>query len=229
MKHPFLSMPFLSMGFRPFYLGAAGFAVLSIPLWIASYDLNGAPLPTVPALLWHSHEMIFGFATAVIVGFLLTAVRNWTGRETAAGLKLATLFGLWLAARLANWAATGMLPILLDGAFLLMATLTLAIPIVKARNRRNYFVPVLLFGLTATAVLHGLAIRQSVDAWAMPILAMDLILLLMIIIAGRVIPAFSRERHDGAQRQHTLAAAGGAWPSPPPSVCSSIGSRRLGP
>ena len=188
---------FLSAGFRPFYLGAAAFALLSIPLWVATYAATDTPGPAISTLLWHSHEMIFGFATAVIVGFLLTAVRNWTGNETAAGAGLAALFGLWIAARLANWAGNGLLPILLDGAFLSAATVTLALPIVKTRNRRNYFVPVLLLGLTVAAVLHGMAIRYATHAWTMPTIAMDLILLLMITIAGRVIPAFSQNAVAG--------------------------------
>lgn len=185
---------FLSVGLRPFYLGAAGFALLSIPLWILNYTAINAPLPGIPPILWHSHEMVFGFATAVIIGFLLTAVRNWTGLPTAAGAGLAALFGLWLAARLANWLSAGFVPVLLDGVFLLAATLVLGWPILKSRNRRNYFVPALLCGLTVGAVLHGLAIRSTfVGVAGMPAtrIAMDMILLLMIVVGGRVIPAFS--------------------------------------
>lgn len=198
---------FLSMGFRPFYLGAAGFALASVPLWILSYTGTVALLPAVPPALWHAHEMIFGFATAVIIGFLLTAARNWTGLPTAAGARLGTLFGLWLAARLANWSATGMLPILLDGGFLLSATILLGIPIVKARNRRNYFVLALLSGLTLGAVLHGLAIRGALTgstAITAPRAAMDLILLLMIVIGGRVIPAFSGNAIPGLKPKSWL-------------------------
>ncbi len=193
-----MNHPFLSVGFRPFYLGAAGFALVSLPLWILSFSPAEAPLPAIAPLLWHGHEMIFGFAAAVIVGFLLTAVRNWTGLATPAGTPLATLFALWLAARLANWFSPGLLPVLLDGGFLLAATLALGVPIIRASNRRNYFVPALLSALTVAAVLHGLAIRFAATGYMhLPTVAMDLILLLMIVIGGRVIPAFSNNAING--------------------------------
>ena len=192
-----MNSSFLSIGFRPFYLGAAGFALLSVPLWILNYAVAEVPQPSVSPLLWHAHEMIFGFAVAVIVGFLLTAVRNWTGLPTADGARLAALFGLWLAARLANWLSPGMLPILLDGGFLFTAAILIGAPILKSRNRRNYFVPVLLLGLTAAAVLHGLAIRGTVQGMASTTIAMDMILLLMIVVGGRVIPAFSQNAIAG--------------------------------
>ncbi len=188
---------FLSVGLRPFYLGAAGFAVLSVPLWILNYAAADVPLPGVSPFLWHSHEMIFGFACAVIVGFLLTAVRSWTGLPTPSGAGLAALFSLWLAARLSNWLSMGLLPVLLDGGFLLTAACCLGWPIVKSRNRRNYFVPVLLLGLTGAAVLHGLAVRGVLTGAATTNLAMDMILLLMIVIGGRVIPAFSANAITG--------------------------------
>jgi len=93
--------PLLRLGFRPFYLGAAAFAMLAVPLWIAlllgamTLNLSVAPV------LWHAHEMLFGFAAAVIVGFLLTAGKAWTGLATPRGGMLAALAMLWLAARLA--------------------------------------------------------------------------------------------------------------------------------
>ena len=78
-------MPLLALGFRPFYLVAAIFAVAAVPLWVLSF-LGAAPTGNyLHGLTWHSHEMIFGFAPAVIAGFLLTAVRNWTGQPTPTG------------------------------------------------------------------------------------------------------------------------------------------------
>ena len=97
---------FLSIGFRPFYLGAAVFAALSIPLWISAY-LSATPLPApYPAYFWHMHEMLFGFAVAVIAGFLLTATRSWTGHATPSGSALGALFGLWLLGRLTPFACS---------------------------------------------------------------------------------------------------------------------------
>lgn len=81
---PLQGWPFLRLGFRPFYLGTALLACLAVPLWIAIFlGRIQVPLPMSP-LLWHAHEMLFGFAAGVVVGFLLTAVKAWTGLETAA-------------------------------------------------------------------------------------------------------------------------------------------------
>src|SRR5579884_4564817 len=87
-----------SAGFRPFFLLAALWAGLAIPLWLAA--LHGAELPTrLPALVWHIHEMAFGYGGAVVAGFLLTAIPNWTGRLPLQGVPLAVLAALWLAGR----------------------------------------------------------------------------------------------------------------------------------
>ena len=93
--------PLLRLGFRPFYLGAAAYGMLAVPLWIAMLLGEVSLNLTVSPVLWHAHEMLFGFAVAVIVGFLLTAGKAWTGLATPRGGVLAALAGLWLAARLA--------------------------------------------------------------------------------------------------------------------------------
>ncbi len=95
------SHPFLRGGFRPFFFGAATWAVIAIALWLC--ELAGAiALPTgFEAVAWHRHEMLFGFVGAAVAGFLLTAIPNWTGRLPIAGKPLLALFGLWAAARLA--------------------------------------------------------------------------------------------------------------------------------
>ena len=87
-----------SLGFRPFYLLASAFSALSVLLWVAQYSgwLPGAYLQ---GPLWHGHEMLFGYTIAVIAGFLLTAVRNWTGRPTPDGAPLMALAALWVAGR----------------------------------------------------------------------------------------------------------------------------------
>src|SRR5262245_27017199 len=98
-------LPLLRLGFRPFYLCAALFAMLAVPLW-AGLWLGHVPLDLhIAPRLWHGHEMLFGFAAAVIVGFLLTAGKAWTGLPTPRGPALGALAALWLAARLAAVAA----------------------------------------------------------------------------------------------------------------------------
>ena len=93
--------PLLRLGFRPFYLGAAVFALLAIPLWVALFLGQWNLTMALPPLLWHAHDMLFGFAIAVILGFLLTAVKAWTGLATPRGAFLGALALLWLAARVA--------------------------------------------------------------------------------------------------------------------------------
>lgn len=87
-----------NLGFRPFYLLASGFAALSILLWVGQYA-GYLPAVHVRDPAWHGHEMLFGYTMAVIAGFLLTAVRNWTGKSTPAGASLIALAVLWVAGR----------------------------------------------------------------------------------------------------------------------------------
>lgn len=90
-----------NLGFRPFFLGAGLFAVISIALWLAFFlGLFTLPAGPISSFQWHAHEMLYGYSMAVIAGFLLTAVSNWTGLPTPKGIKLALLFGLWAAARI---------------------------------------------------------------------------------------------------------------------------------
>ena len=183
----------LNLGFRPFYLLASLFAALAVPAWIA--DLAGHPWPSgyLDGLAWHQHEMVFGFALAVIVGFLLTAGRAWTGRATPSGLPLAMLCAHWLAARVLMVTGPGWLGALVDGAFPFVAAAVLARVIVGARNTRNYFVPVLLAALGAADVCFHLSRLGLIEASASLAAqaALYLIVVLLIVMAGRGVPAFT--------------------------------------
>jgi uncharacterized protein involved in response to NO len=183
-----------TIGFRPFYLGAAVFAALAVAAWYGAFA-GWLPLDGVlPGLAWHSHEMVWGFAPAVIVGFLLTAARTWTGHPTPKGLTLASLFALWLLGRVLLLTGPGLLAVTVDLAFLPAAALSLAVPLWRARNTRNAFVVPLLLMLGALSFAHHGAYRGWVDAaWAPRSLttALDLVALLLAVIGGRVIPAFS--------------------------------------
>ena len=92
-------VPF-ALGFRPFFLCAGAAGTLLLPLWLAFWSGALPPNPYYGGIGWHSHEMLFGYATAVLAGFLLTAVRNWTGIDTITGTPLAALAGVWLAGRI---------------------------------------------------------------------------------------------------------------------------------
>jgi uncharacterized protein involved in response to NO len=187
------------LGFRPFYLLASAFAALSIPLWVLQFSgwLGGG----FSGPLWHAHEMLFGFALAVIVGFLFTAGRNWTGQPTPTGPALMALCALWLAARVLALTPFSLAAALADVAFPLAAAVGLAIPFWKARNRRNYFFVGLLLvlaGASATMHLNRLG-WIALPGWAGLALALDVVLLILCVMGGRVIPMFTNNGVPGTR------------------------------
>lgn len=187
------------LGFRPFYLLASAFTALSIGLWAMQFAgwLPGAYLQ---GSTWHAHEMLFGFALAVIVGFLFTAGRNWSGRPTPTGLPLAALVALWVAGRILvltpfPWAAA-----VANAAFPLACAVALARPLVGARNRRNYFFVGLLLLLSGTAAAFHLSALGVIEvpAWLGIQVALDVLLFIMAVMAGRVVPMFTNNGISGA-------------------------------
>ena len=199
------AMALLALGFRPFYLVAAVFAIVAIPAWLVSYaggDLAGYYLQ---GMAWHSHEMIFGFAAAVIAGFLLTAVRNWTGRPTPTGTLLAGLVTLWLLARVLMLTGPANAAALIDILFLPALGVAVAIPIWAGRNARNYKILAVLSVLTLANVGYHLASSGSLPLEFGRIsmtAALDVISILIAIVGGRVIPAFIGNAVEGANPRH---------------------------
>jgi uncharacterized protein involved in response to NO len=187
------SVTLFALGFRPFYLLAAIFAVISVPTWILSYFGEVQAGGYLRGVAWHSHEMIFGFAPAVIAGFLLTAVRNWTGQPTPTGAPLAGLVLLWVLARLLMLTGPEGLAVLADILFLPALAVAVAVPIWRSRNVRNYKVLAILVMLTLANVWYHVAntgILPSGDTRVAITAALDLIAILIAIVGGRVIPAF---------------------------------------
>ena len=132
--------PILRLGFRPFFLFGSMFALLSMVVWLLTLKGIFSPAPLNDTVWWHGHEMLFGFVTAIIVGFLLTAVQNWTGIPGVRGVKLVALFAIWLSARLLiffNPTINLIIIMLIDLAFLPLAALLLGYPLLKARQYRN--------------------------------------------------------------------------------------------
>jgi uncharacterized protein involved in response to NO len=191
----FTSLAVFAIGFRPFYLLAAIFAVVTLPVWMGFYFGLIPPGGYLIGFAWHSHEMVFGFAAAVIAGFLLTAVRNWTGQPTPAGGALAALAALWLLGRVLMLTGPPPLAMLVDLVFLPVLGLAVAIPIVRSRNARNLKLLVVLGGLTLANLgfhLVQLGILPVSVGQQSIISALDIIVILMAVIAGRVIPAFTQ-------------------------------------
>jgi uncharacterized protein involved in response to NO len=208
-------LPLFSLGFRPFYLLAGLAAVLTVPSWLLVY-FGLVPLePALPATLWHLHEMLFGFVAAVLVGFLYTAVPNWTGRPTPKGAKLAGLAALWLLGRIAMLAGGGWPPALVaavDVAFLPLAALGILLPLWRAKNRRNIAFPFALFALAAfNLCLHLAGAGFGPDAAAQHATraALGLVTVVLVVMTARVVPFFTGNAlpHAGAGRIARLDAA----------------------
>lgn len=195
-KGPAYSGPALfSHGFRPFFLSAAFFGGAVIPVWLMVWTghlvLGGPFLPVD----WHVHEMLFGYAGAVIAGFLFTAVPNWTGRMPIRGWPLMALTLLWLLGR---FGVAGVFPApplavaVLDCGFLMAITTMIATEIVAGRNWRNLkvVIPVLLF-FVANVLFHVETMATGTSIYGRH-LGMAVVIFLITLIGGRIIPSFTR-------------------------------------
>lgn len=199
------NLPVLALGFRPFYLAAAIFAVVALPLWIGTYTGMWVIGDGLPGLSWHTHEMIFGFAPAVMAGFLLTAVRNWTGRPTATGTMLAGLVILWIIGRVLM--LTGPMPVAaaVDLMFLPAIGVAIAVPIWQSRNTRNLKLLTIIAVLALVNALFHLAYLNVLPTAMLATataLALDVITILLAIMGGRVIPAFTNNAVRTANARH---------------------------
>ncbi|HJS06802.1 MAG TPA: NnrS family protein, partial [Pirellulales bacterium] len=199
----------LSYGFRPFFLFGAAYAGLAILVWLPLFQGQIDLASTFTARDWHVHEMLYGFVPAIVTGFLLTAIPNWTGRLPLQGLPLLTLFGAWVAGRLAvtlsssiGWAAAAAI----DCAFLLLVAAAAAREIAAGRNWRNLKVVAVVGVLAAgNLIFHFEAhFRGSAD-YAVR-LGIGAVILLISLVGGRVVPSFT---HNWLARQ-----APGRMPSP---------------
>ena len=182
-----------NLGFRPFYLLAGLFAALSVPAWMAQYAGWLGTHAIIAGPLWHAHEMLFGYALAVIVGFLFTAGRNWANQPTPTGATLAAIAALWVAARVLVLSQYTFAAAAADTAFALAAAAALAVPFLRAGNRRNYFFVALLVGMGAANLTFYLSMAGVLD---LPLqrslqVGLDMVLFIMVVMGGRVIPMFT--------------------------------------
>lgn len=191
----------LAKGFRPFFLLAAVHSAVVMPIWVLALRGTLNPGAYFGGMFWHAHEMLFGFTLAVISGFLLTAIGNWTGRETATGNLLAGLAALWLVGRVAVMFADRLprfVPAAIDLAFLPLLAWACARPIVSAHNRRNYqFVAMLSLLFLANLSMHLGALGVWADglrkgAW----LATYVVIAMIVVMTARVVPMFTRNATD---------------------------------
>lgn len=192
---PKLSVPIFAYGFRIFFLAAALAAPLLILRWLGFQLFNFARItPYYDPVTWHAHEMLFGFATAMVAGFLLTAVPNWTGTKALQGLPLVLLIGLWLLGRVLPLLTNGPLVAVTDLAFLPALGLALAPPLIAKRQLKTLiFIPVVGVLWLADVLVHAQILlgRPGLATWGLH-LGISFITLLIVIIGGRVIPFFTR-------------------------------------
>jgi uncharacterized protein involved in response to NO len=193
-------------GFRPFFLAALGYGLIALIAWVAIRTLGSMPLQTLPPQLWHAHEMLFGFIAAAIAGFLLTAVPSWTGARGFAGWPLMVLAGLWLLGRIA-FALPSQLPLsvlaTVELAFLPGLALLIALPLLRARNRDTPLLLVIgVLWFADATFMCSLALGDVALARKALLGGIDIVLLLVTVIGGRIVPAFTAN----ALRRRGIAA-----------------------
>lgn len=195
-------LPLFILGFRPFFLVASVLAVIFLGLWLGVF-VFGYDLASYYGFIgWHSHEMVFGYTSAVIAGFLLTAVSNWTGIQTLEGKPLAALTTLWVTGRVLpffpqlvpHWFIA-----VVDLSFIAMLTIAIAFPLLERRQVRNLgLVAILGLMFSANLFIHLdiLEITENTAGTALQ-QGINLILLVIVIIGGRVIPFFTQRALPG--------------------------------
>ncbi|WP_293903974.1 NnrS family protein [Phenylobacterium sp.] len=190
-----VSPPFLRLGFRPFFLLGPAWAVIALVLWLLTIG-GVAALPTAFApLVWHRHEMLFGFVGAVVAGFLLTAIPNWTGRPAIAGWPLGALAGLWAAGRVALLVSAWTGPVaaaVLDVSFYVVLAGLVAREIVAARNRNLPIAGLVLLLGVANGADHAGAAGLLADGDLGIRAALAIMVMMISVVGGRIIPAFTR-------------------------------------
>ena len=176
--------PVFSIAFRPFFLLAAVWGALAMPVWLTAYVHGYAPRADLPAMFWHAHEMVYGFGFAAVAGFLLTAIPNWTGRLPVRGTGLAALVLLWLAGRVALLLSAAFAWV--DVAFGVALMAVVARELIAGRNWRNLPMLVALALLVAGNVLFHLGIDPTCR------LGIATLLMLIALVGGRIVPSFTR-------------------------------------
>lgn len=186
--------PIFRLAFRPFFILGSVIAVIGIVLWIMALSNMLSLQPSGGWLAWHRHELVFGFAGAIVAGFLLTAVHSWTGLPSLSGWSLALLTGIWLIARIAWWLDSDTLLLLSGIAFWLGVLGAMAQMLIKVKQKRNYPILLILLLLLLSDALTLLGVALERDDWQRQAItaALWLVAGLMSIIGGRVIPFFTQ-------------------------------------
>jgi uncharacterized protein involved in response to NO len=185
-----LKHPLFGRGFRPFFFLGALYGVFNIALWGGFYaGVFSLPENIIDPIFWHAHEMIFGYTMAIVAGFLLTAVANWTGGAPARQVHLASLAALWIVGRLVITIEVGLpvwVIIVLESSFIPALAVSLAIPLIRSWNKRN-FVFLAILSVLFTCDVWSLNAESKTPLY----IALMMILTMVSLIGGRIIPAFT--------------------------------------
>ena len=186
----------LSYAFRPFFLLGALSAIIVMALWTMALSAIGPVALHVNPMLWHAHEMLFGFIMAVIAGFVMTAVAMWTGRIRLHGAPLGWLIAAWLAGRGAMMIAAllpGLLVAAIDMLFPLLLVFLFSREVLAAGSRRNYVIVGIVVAMAILNLLYhagATGLLAGLDRTAL-LLMIHVVLLLVTAIAGRIVPSFT--------------------------------------
>ncbi|HAS6232715.1 TPA: NnrS family protein [Vibrio vulnificus] len=189
----------LRLGFRPFFLLGSVYAIIAIAVWVWIFQTGQPTQLQVPGLWWHVHEMLFGFAMAIVAGFLLTAVQNWTGINGTKHYRLALLVALWLLPRILLWTPTPLwLTSSIEALFLALVAFEIGSRVVQAKGWRNlFFVPLFLLAIGANfasyATIKGMPPFTSSAVWQAMLWWFTL---LLSVMGARVIPFFTARRFN---------------------------------
>lgn len=188
--------PFWSLGFRPFFLFGSAWSSLHILLWVAFQSGYASGIHLSDPIVWHAHEMIFGFAAAIIAGFILTASQNWTGIRGIHGVKLMILVGLWMAARFLS-VIGGRFPLLfaiVDLSFFPILGWYLKPYLWQSSQKRNQIFFILFFVLFLNNLIihaNSFHVPNIPSARSILLLSVYIVIIMITLIGGRVIPFFT--------------------------------------
>ncbi|MFV0449970.1 MAG: NnrS family protein [Vibrio sp.] len=192
-------IPVLRLGFRPFFLFGSVYSVIAIGIWVYAFQHGQPAQLRVPALWWHVHEMFFGFAMAIVAGFLLTAVQNWTGVNGTKDKWLGMLVSLWILPRILLWTEVPLwMTSSIEALFLALVAYEISFRVVKAKGYRNliflpFFVLAIVANYASYATIKGMPPFPSIAVWQA---MLWWFVLLISIMGGRVIPFFTARRFN---------------------------------
>lgn len=190
---PYSGLVFFERGYRPFFLGAALFVGIAIPLWVVTLETGEDIVSGISSRDYHVHEMIFGYLSAVFAGFLLTALPNWTNRPAIAGLQLALLSLLWLLGRIAMVTSTSwpLAAAIIDASFLVVIVAIAWKEVILGGSIRNYPVCLIISLLAVANIAFHYALVTESDTAMIERMSLGVPALLISLVGGRVVPNFS--------------------------------------